>query len=98
MGLGTLVLLVNAALLWLYSLSCHACRHATGGRLKHFSKHPVRYWMWTQVSKLNAKHMQFAWIIAVLGAVHRPLHPAGGQRGHHRPAVLLGWQKVRSGT
>ena len=62
MGLGTLVLVVNAALLWLYSLSCHACRHAVGGRLRHFSKHPVRYWMWTQVSKLNAKHMQLAWI------------------------------------
>jgi hypothetical protein len=62
MGLGTLVLIVNAALLWLYSLSCHACRHITGGRLKHFSKHPVRYWVWTQVSKLNAKHMQLAWI------------------------------------
>jgi hypothetical protein len=62
MGLGTLVLIVNAALLWLYSLSCHACRHAVGGRLRHFSKHPVRYWMWTQVSKLNGKHMQFAWI------------------------------------
>jgi hypothetical protein len=62
MGLGTLVLLVNAAMLWAYSLSCHACRHAVGGRLRHFSKHPARYWMWTQVSKLNAKHMQFAWI------------------------------------
>ena len=62
MGLGTLVLVVNAALLWAYSLSCHACRHAVGGRLKHFSKHPARYWMWTQVSKLNAKHMQFAWL------------------------------------
>ena len=62
MGLGTLILLVNAALLWLYSLSCHACRHITGGRLRNFSKHPVRYWMWTQVSKLNAKHMQYAWI------------------------------------
>jgi hypothetical protein len=22
----------------------------------------VRYWAWTQVSKLNAKHMQLAWI------------------------------------
>ena len=33
MGLGTLVLLVNAALLWLYSMSCHSCRHAIGGRL-----------------------------------------------------------------
>ncbi|HXP19126.1 MAG TPA: hypothetical protein VN840_05715 [Streptosporangiaceae bacterium] len=62
MGLGTLVLIVNAALLWVYSLSCHACRHITGGRLKHFSKHPVRYRAWTLVSRLNAKHMQFAWI------------------------------------
>ncbi len=62
MGLGTLVLIVNATLLWLYSLSCHACRHITGGRLKHFSKHPVRYWGWTQVSKLNAKHMELAWV------------------------------------
>ena len=89
MGLGTLILLVNAALLWLYSLSCHACRHMVGGRLKHFSKHPARYWMWTQVSKLNVKHQQFAWVIAVLGAVHRPVHPPGGQRRHLRPAVLL---------
>jgi|SRR5215469_7432703 len=62
MGLGTLVLIVNAGLLWLYSLSCHACRHITGGRLKHFSKHPVRYKAWTLVSRLNGKHMEFAWI------------------------------------
>ena len=62
MGLGTLVLIVNAGLLWLYSLSCHACRHITGGRLKHFSKHPVRYKAWTLISRLNGKHMQFAWI------------------------------------
>ena len=37
--------------------SCHSCRHITGGRLKHFSKHPVRYWAWTQISKLNKRHM-----------------------------------------
>ena len=62
MGLGTLVLIGNAGLLWLYSLSCHACRHITGGRLKHFSKHPIRYKAWTLVSRLNSKHMQLAWI------------------------------------
>lgn len=62
MGVGTLVLIVNATLLWLYSLSCHACRHVTGGRLKHFSKHPLRYKAWTLVSRLNARHMEFAWI------------------------------------
>jgi hypothetical protein len=60
-GLGNLVLLVNVTLLGAYTLSCHSCRHIAGGRLKHFSKHPVRYWAWTQISKLNAKHMQLAW-------------------------------------
>jgi hypothetical protein len=61
-GLGNVVLVVNVILLWVYTLSCHSCRHIVGGRLKHFSKHPVRYWMWTQVSKLNTRHMLFAWI------------------------------------
>ena len=60
-GLGNIVLLVNVSLLAAYTLSCHSCRHIAGGRLKHFSKHPVRYWAWTQISKLNAKHMQLAW-------------------------------------
>jgi hypothetical protein len=61
MGLGTLVLVVNAALLWLYSLSCHSCRHIIGGRLKHFSKHPIRFKAWGIVSDLNKRHMQLAW-------------------------------------
>ena len=51
MGLGTLVLLANATFLWLYTLSCHSCRHLIGGRLNHFSKHPIRYWLWTHVTK-----------------------------------------------
>ena len=61
MGLGTVVLLINIALIWAYTLSCHSCRHIVGGRLKHFSKHPVRYQAWTFVSKLNARHMELAW-------------------------------------
>ena len=62
MSVGTLVLLLNATLLWLYSLSCHTCRHTIGGRLRNFSKHPVRYKFWTWVSVLNHKHPVFAWI------------------------------------
>jgi hypothetical protein len=62
MGLGTVFLTVNAACLWLYSLSCHSCRNAVGGRITHFSKHPVRYQMWTLISKLNSRHMLWAWI------------------------------------
>jgi hypothetical protein len=61
-GLGTLVLVVNVVLLWAYTVSCHSCRHIVGGRLKHFSRHPVRYRFWTFVSRLNARHMLLAWV------------------------------------
>jgi hypothetical protein len=61
-GLGSLILTANVILLWAYTLSCHSCRHIVGGRLKNFSKHPVRYWMWGVVSKLNEKHGQYALI------------------------------------
>ncbi|WP_425829982.1 hypothetical protein [Streptomyces fractus] len=61
MGLGSLVFLVNIALIWTYTISCHSCRHIVGGRLKHFSKHPVRYRLWGWVGKLNARHMLLAW-------------------------------------
>ncbi|HEY3261637.1 MAG TPA: hypothetical protein VGJ95_15455 [Pseudonocardiaceae bacterium] len=62
LGLGTVILVINVLLIWAYTLSCHSCRHLIGGRLKHFSRHPVRYWVWTQISTLNAKHMQLAWL------------------------------------
>ncbi len=60
-GLGTIIMLANVVLLWCYTASCHSCRHLMGGRLKHFSAHPVRYRAWTFISKLNTKHMQLAW-------------------------------------
>jgi len=62
MSVGTLVLLANATFLWLYSASCHTCRHTIGGRLRNFSAHPIRYKAWTIVSALNHKHQNFAWI------------------------------------
>ena len=61
MSVGSLVLVLSSTLLWLYSMSCHTCRHTVGGRLKNFSKHPVRYKLWSWVSVLNHKHQQFAW-------------------------------------
>lgn len=61
-GVGNLVLLVNVVLLWAYTTSCHSCRHVFGGRLNSFSKNPARYWLWTQISRLNARHMLYAWI------------------------------------
>jgi hypothetical protein len=62
MGLGTVFMVINIVLIWLYTLSCHSCRHTVGGRLRHFSKHPIRYRTWTFVSKLNTKHAQYAWL------------------------------------
>ena len=61
-SVGTAVLVLNASFLWLYSVSCHSCRHFCGGQLKSFAKHPVRYRLWKLVTPLNAHHMKFAWI------------------------------------
>ena len=69
MGLGTVIMLINAALIWAYTLSCHSCRHIMGGKLKHFSRHPVRYKAWQQISKLNARHMELAWASLIWLAV-----------------------------
>jgi hypothetical protein len=61
-GVGTLVLTLNALLLSLYSLSCHSCRHLCGGHLDSFSKAPTQYNLWKIFTKLNERHMQFAWV------------------------------------
>lgn len=62
LGLGNVILVGNVVMLWLYTLSCHSCRHVTGGRLRHFSRHPIRYRWWTFVSRINTRHMEYAWI------------------------------------
>jgi hypothetical protein len=68
-GFGTLMLVVNATLLWTYSLSCHSCRHIIGGRLRHFSRHPLRFKLWGVVSKMNARHMELAWVSLIFVAL-----------------------------
>jgi len=75
-------LVLNAGLLWLYSLSCHACRHLCGGGMRTFSEHPIRYRFWKFVTPLNARHMQFAWMSLIV-VDSRPVRAPGGQRDHH---------------
>lgn len=60
-GFGTLIMITNVTLLWAYTLGCHACRHAIGGQLRHFSKHPIRYALYRAVGKLTKRHQEFAW-------------------------------------
>lgn len=60
-GVGSIVLVINAVLIAGYTFGCHSCRHITAGRINSFSKHPVRYKLWTWVSRLNNKHQEWAW-------------------------------------
>jgi hypothetical protein len=61
-GVGTLVLFANAALLTLYSLSCHSFRHLVGGNIDVFSKCPTRFMLWGKATALNEHHMLWAWV------------------------------------
>jgi len=81
MSLGSLVLTFSAVMLWMYSLSCHTCRHTIGGRLKHFSKHPIRYKSWTIISKLNHSHPLYAWI-SLLGVAFADIFVRQVAAGH----------------
>jgi hypothetical protein len=63
-GVGTLIMVVNAGILTAYAFGCHSWRHLIGGRLDCFScgaSSPRRYHLWTWSSWLNARHMAFAW-------------------------------------
>jgi hypothetical protein len=61
LGLGTLVLAANVILLGSYTLGCHSLRHLVGGRHDVLSDKPVRKACYEGCSKLNRRHMLFAW-------------------------------------
>lgn len=60
-GVGTLVLVANAALLSAYTLSCHSGRHLCGGAVNAFSQTPVRHRLWAYLTRLNERHGLIAW-------------------------------------
>ena len=79
-GVGTVVMLINAALLTGYTFGCHSWRHLIGGRLDCFTcdkkerRQGVpgdqgaavkRYGWWTLSTWANERHMTFAWISLV---------------------------------
>jgi hypothetical protein len=71
-GVGSLIMLVNVILLSAFTFGCNSMRHLVGGRLDcfscparngHFDSTPrPRYRLWQWVSKLNAHHMEWAWL------------------------------------
>jgi hypothetical protein len=73
LGLGTLILLINAVLLSGYSLGCHAFRHAAGGGMDCFScsqSGRARFRLWRVATWFNGHHALWAWVsmLSVVGA------------------------------
>jgi len=67
-GVGTIVMLINAALLTGYTFGCHSWRHLIGGRMDCFTCDGTpssRYQLWKGSTWFNARHMAFAWLSLV---------------------------------
>ena len=63
-GVGTIVLLVNTALLTGYTFGCHSLRHILGGKLDCWSCQEFglqRHKAWKGATWFNKLHMNFAW-------------------------------------
>lgn len=63
-GVGTVVMVINASLLSGYTFGCHSWRHLIGGKVDCFScdgRVSPRHKMWKGSSWLNERHMLFAW-------------------------------------
>ncbi len=63
-GLGSIILCVNAFLLMMYTFSCHSLRHFVGGGLDCFSCSRytrARKRIWDYVSLWNTRHRLYAW-------------------------------------
>jgi hypothetical protein len=63
-GVGSLVLTVNVALIASYTFGCHSFRHLIGGRTDCMScgETTLQYAAWKRASWFNARHMAFAWM------------------------------------
>ena len=61
-GVGSIALTVNTALLASYTFSCHSLRHIVGGRTDEVSKNAVRWSCYSACSAMNRKHQLFAWM------------------------------------
>lgn len=70
-GLGSILLVINAFLLMMYTLSCHSLRHFVGGGLNCFSCSNwtrTRKRAWDRVTAWNARHRSWAWT-SLIGVV-----------------------------
>jgi hypothetical protein len=62
-GVGTIILAINAFLIGAYTFGCHSFRHLIGGRSDCMScgKATLKYQTWKKASWFNERHQEFAW-------------------------------------
>lgn len=60
-GLGTIIMTINVALIASYTFGCHSLRHLVGGRLDLLSRAPMAEKCYNCVSGFNRRHMLWAW-------------------------------------
>ena len=64
-GVGSIVLTLNAIFLAAFTFGCNSLRHLVGGNVDCFSCvrfGPQRYKVWQIVTRFNEHHMEWAWI------------------------------------
>jgi hypothetical protein len=63
-GVGSIVLTINAVLIGCYTFGCHSFRHLIGGRDDCMScgQSTLKFGAWKGASWFNARHMPFAWL------------------------------------
>lgn len=64
-GLGSIILTVNAFMLTMYTIGCHSFRHFVAGGLNHFSRTPfrrLRHQLWELFTIANERHRFWAWV------------------------------------
>jgi hypothetical protein len=66
-GVGSIILTLNAVLLAAYCFGCHSFRHMIGGRTDCMScgKMTLKYGAWKKASWFNERHQEFAWLSLV---------------------------------
>lgn len=83
-GLGSVLLVLNAFLLMMYTFSCHSFRHLIGGGLNCFSCSRwtrARKRLWDYVSLWNVNHRLWAWV-SLIGVVGTDLYIRLVANGH----------------
>ena len=59
-GLGSVLMTANVALIALYTFSCHACRYLLGGRHDRLHGRPLSLRLFQLVSWMNGRHGNYA--------------------------------------